>query len=382
MNVPLLDLGPQYQGLKTEIDAAVLEVLASTQYIMGAKVEALESEIAQYSGVKHAIGVSSGTDALLIALMALDIKPGDIVLTTTYSFFATAGVIARLNATPVFLDIDPLTYNLDPDALRHWFDTHPAELPNVKAIIPVHLYGQCVDMDPILAVAGQYDIPVIEDAAQAIGATYPSERGEQKAGSMGLAGCFSFFPSKNLGGVGDGGMVITDNDEFARKLRMLRNHGMDPKYYHAIIGGNFRLDPIQAAVLSVKLPHLETWHAQRRKNAERYDEQLNTLGLKPPHIAYTRDHHIYNQYTLTLPEDSGNTRDELRAHLTDHTIGHDVYYPLAFHQQACFQHLGYEPGDFPVAEKAAASTIAIPIYPDLTNDMQEYVIETFVNFYQ
>lgn len=382
MNVPLLDLGPQYQGLKTEIDTAVLEVLASTQYIMGAKVEALEAEVAQYSGVKHAIGVSSGTDALLIALMALDIKPGDLVLTTTYSFFATAGVIARLNAIPVFLDIDPLTFNLDPEALLQWFDKHPSDIPNVKAILPVHLYGQCVDMDSILATAGHYNIPVIEDAAQAIGATYPSAQGEQKAGSMGLAGCFSFFPSKNLGGVGDGGMVITNDDEFAHKLRMLRNHGMEPKYYHAMIGGNFRLDPIQAAVLSVKLPHLETWHEQRRRNAERYDEQLNTLGLRTPHIAYTRDHHIYNQYTLTLPEDSGKTRDELRTYLTDHSVGHDVYYPLAFHQQECFQHLGYKLGDFPVAEKAAASTIAIPIYPDLTEEMQEHVIQALIDFYQ
>lgn len=381
MIVPLLDLKPQYLALKQEIDAAVLEVLASTQYIMGPKVEQLEREIVEYTGASHAIGVSSGTDALLLALMALDVRPGDRVITTTYSFFATAGVIARLNATPVLMDIDPLTWNIDPEAIRSWLEEHPAERSSVKAIIPVHLYGQSADMDPIMAVSKEFGIPVIEDAAQSIGATYPSRDGVQSSGTIGLAGCYSFFPSKNLGGIGDAGMLTTNDAEYAERLRMLRNHGMQPKYYHSCIGGNFRLDPIQAVVLSVKLPHLNSWHAQRQQNAAYYDEHLGVHGMRTPHIAYARENHIYNQYTLTLPGDTNRTRDQLRAHLTDRGIGHDIYYPLAFHEQECFSYLGYQQGDFPQAERAALSTIALPIYPDLTREMQDHVIAALSEFY-
>jgi dTDP-4-amino-4,6-dideoxygalactose transaminase len=282
MNVPLLDLSPQYEALKQEIDASVLDVLASTQYVMGPKVEKLEREIAQYAHTKHAVGVTSGTDALLLSLMTLDIQPGDIVITTTYSFFATVGTIARLNAVPALIDIDPQTFNIDPRALQTWLDQNPDKIPWVKAIIPVHLFGQVADMDPITDISKKYNLPVIEDAAQAIGAIYPSKDGEQKAGDIGLAGCFSFFPSKNLGGIGDSGMITTSDEDFAQKLRMMRNHGMQPKYHHPLIGGNFRLDPIQAAVLSVKLPHLDTWHQQRQKNAAYYDEHLNANGLTPP----------------------------------------------------------------------------------------------------
>ncbi len=378
MNVPLLDLGPQYRALKTEIDAVVLEVLASTQYVMGPKVDALEDEVAEYSGTKHAVGVTSGTDALLMVLMGLNVGPGDIVLSTPYTFFATAGTIARLNATPAFVDIDPQTFNLDPAKLQQWFDENPDKHAQVKAIMPVHLFGQCADMDAILAVANQYGVPVIEDAAQAIGAIYPGKDGERNAGAMGLAGCFSFFPSKNLGCVGDGGMVVTNDDAFADTLRRLRNHGMEPKYYHSMIGGNFRLDPLQAAVLSVKLPHLDGWHEQRRVNATHYDEAFTGTALQGPHLAYERRHHIYNQYTLTLPE--GSDRDAFRAHLSERGIGHDVYYPMSLHEQECFEYLGYTQGDFPVSEAISHSTVALPIYPDLTEDMRDSVIEAVLGF--
>jgi dTDP-4-amino-4,6-dideoxygalactose transaminase len=384
MNVPLLDLRPQYEALKGEIDQAVQEVLASTQYIMGPKVDQLEAEVAAYTGVKHGIGVSSGTDALLLSLMALDVEPADLVLTTTYSFFATAGAISRLNAIPVLLDIDPKTYNIDPDAIRVWLVDNADKITRVKAIIPVHLYGQVADMDPICEIASEHRIPIIEDAAQAIGATYPSKNGSKKAGSMGLAGCFSFFPSKNLGGIGDGGMITTNDDAFAEKLRVLRNHGMQPKYHHQQIGGNFRLDPIQAAVLSVKLPHLDSWHNGRRRNAEHYDGKLNAHGMQTPHIAYSRDDNIYNQYTLSLPNESecGKSREQLREHLASHAVGHDIYYPISFHEQPCFEYLEYSTGDFPNAERAASSTIALPIYPDLTTEQLDYVIETLIQFYK
>jgi dTDP-4-amino-4,6-dideoxygalactose transaminase len=377
MNVPLLDLGPQYRALKDEIDTAVLDVLASTQYVMGPKVEALEEAIAAYSGTKHAIGVTSGTDALLMCLMGLDVAPNDLVLTTVYSFFATAGTVSRLNATPVFLDIDPDTFNVDPKAIEAWFAENPNDASRVKAIMPVHLFGQCADMDAILAVADAHGVPVIEDAAQAIGASYPGKNGVQKAGAMGLAGCFSFFPSKNLGGVGDAGMVVTNDDDYAAKLRMLRNHGMEPKYYHGVIGGNFRLDPLQAVVLSVKLPHLDGWHEQRRVNAMYYDERFAGSSLKTPHIAHGREHHIYNQYTLTVPGD----RDGLRAHLNEKSVGHDVYYPLPFHAQECFSDLGYKDGDFPVSEQTALETVALPIYPDLAREQLTYVADVVLDFY-
>ncbi|MFP6582970.1 MAG: DegT/DnrJ/EryC1/StrS family aminotransferase [Candidatus Hydrogenedentota bacterium] len=377
MNVPLLDLGPQYRALKDEIDSVVLEVLASTQYVMGPKVEALEAQIAAYTGAQYAVGVTSGTDALLVSLMTLGVGPGDIVLTTAYSFFATAGTISRLNALPVFVDIDSDTFNINPDSLAQWFDDHPDDRDRVKAIMPVHLFGQCADMDRIMDIADRYKVPVIEDAAQAIGATYPGERGTRQAGTIGLAGCFSFFPSKNLGGAGDGGMVVTNDEAFANRLRMLRNHGMEPKYYHALIGGNFRLDPLQAVVLSVKLPHLNSWHEKRRANATYYDDRFGGTAVEGPHIAHGREHHIYNQYTLTVPGD----RDGLRQHLNDKSIGHDVYYPLPFHAQECFASLGYSKGDFPVSEAVSAQTVALPIYPDLSEDQLAYVADTIVGYY-
>ncbi|MCF8131445.1 MAG: DegT/DnrJ/EryC1/StrS family aminotransferase [Deltaproteobacteria bacterium] len=371
MKIPLLDLNAQLKTIETEIKKAVTEVIDSTRYIMGPKVEALEAEIAAYTGAKYGTGVSSGTDALLVSLMALNIKPGDLVLTTPFSFFATAGVIARLNAKPVFVDIDPETYNMSPDALKQWFKNHPEEAQSVKAIIPVHLYGQCADMDPILELAHAHNIPVVEDAAQAIGAQYPLKSGPKKAGNMGSLGCFSFFPSKNLGGIGDGGMVVTNDQELNEKLKMLRNHGAKPKYYHAMIGGNFRLDPIQAAVLLVKLPHLNQWHTMRQENAAHYDEKLKDIGVKTPFVAYGRSHHIYNQYVISVPEN----RDGLRQFLADNDVNTEIYYPVSFHMQACFKYLGYWEGDFPNSEYAAKHTLALPVYPELTHEMQDYVVE-------
>lgn len=378
MKVPLLDLKAQLATIHDELHRAVADVIDSTRYIMGPKVTELEEQIAAYCGSAHAVGVSSGTDALLIALMALDVQPGDLVLTTPYSFFATAGVIARLHAVPVFVDIDPNTYNLDPAALKRWLIDNPQRVTQVKAIIPVHLYGQCADMDAILQLADGFGIPVIEDAAQAIGARYPSKNGLKKAGSMGLMGCFSFFPSKNLGGIGDGGMVTTNDAELAEKLIKLRNHGSHPKYYHAMIGGNFRLDPIQAAALLVKLKYLDQWHAARQQNAAYYDTHLNGVGMQTPVLAYKREDHIYNQYILSVPE----KRDELREYLNANEIGHEVYYPVPFHLQECFRYLGYERGAFPHSEYAAEHTIALPIYPELTDTMQQVVVDAIHEFYR
>lgn len=378
MKVPLLDLKAQLSSIENEMKKAVLEVIDSTRYIMGNQIEELEKKIADYTGVQYGIAVSSGTDALLVSLMALDIKPDDIVLTTPYSFFATAGVITRLGAIPVFIDIDPDSYNISSLALQSWFSSNQNKISRVKAIIPVHLYGQCTDMDSILEIAGTYSIPVIEDAAQSIGAHYPSLHGKKKAGSMGTFGCFSFFPSKNLGGIGDGGMVVTNDFDLAKKIQYLRNHGSNPKYYHAMIGGNFRLDTIQAAALLVKLPHLDTWHSMRQQNAEYYDENLHVDGIKNPYICYSREDHIYNQYILSIAD----RRDALRDYLAKNEIGNEVYYPVPFHQQECFHYLGYKEGDFPNSEYAAQHTIALPIYPELTREMQDYVIEIINRFFR
>jgi dTDP-4-amino-4,6-dideoxygalactose transaminase len=377
MQVPLLDLKAQQRDMQVELLTAVKEVMDSTAFIMGPKVNELEQKVAKYTGASFGIGVSSGTDALLVALMALDVGPGDLVLTTPYSFFATAGVAARLQATPVFVDIDPKTYNLDHDLLREWFRKNPDKIRNVKAIIPVHLFGQCADMDQILRISKEYSIPVIEDSAQAIGAPYPGKSGVRKAGSMGTMGCFSFFPSKNLGAFGDGGMVVTNDAKLADKLRKLRNHGAHPKYYHALIGGNFRLDTIQAAALLVKLPRLEGWHAKRRTNAAYYNQRLNVSGIVKPAAVYGPEYHIYNQYVIAVPE----KRDELRKHLQDNDIGNEVYYPVPFHEQECFRYLGYKTGDFPHSEFAAKHTVALPIYPELTTDMQDAVIQAIKVFY-
>jgi dTDP-4-amino-4,6-dideoxygalactose transaminase len=378
VNVPLLDIKAQLTPLQDEIMQSISEVVDSCRFIMGPKITELEEKVADYVGAKHGVGVSSGTDALLAALMALDVGHGDIVVSTPYSFFATVGVVARLGAQPVFVDIDPETYNIDPDALEIWFKENSDKVGRVKAIIPVHLYGQCAPMERILTLAEQYGIPVIEDAAQAIGSAFPTSTGVKRAGSMGRMGCFSFFPSKNLGAMGDGGMVTTNDSALAAKLAMLRNHGSEPKYYHSIIGGNFRLDAMQAAVLLVKLPHLNTWHQMRQENAHYYDELLaGVSGITTPKIAWAREHHIYNQYVISVPE----KRDELRNFLQGKGIGSEVYYPVPFHEQECFQYLGYKLGDFPNSEYAARHTLALPIYSELTREMQDYVVSQLKEFY-
>ena len=397
MPVPLLDLKPQLAPLREEILAAVTEVIDSSCYIMGPKVEDLERAVAEYCGVPHAIGVASGTDALLISLMALKVGPGDLVLTTPYSFFATMGAVLRLGAQPLFADIDPVSFNLDPAAARRVLAAQPPGARRVKAMIPVHLYGQCAEMTALLELAAEYEIPVVEDAAQAIGACAPlgggatdSETSWRRAGSMGTTGCFSFFPSKNLGGIGDGGMVICRDDELAERIKILRVHGSSPKYHHPLVGGNFRLDPIQAAVLEIKLRHLPAWHAARRRNARRYQQLLEESGLvaaglvTPPAALHRRsaseagveDYHIYNQYVLRVEQ-----RDQLLAHLQQAGIGCEVYYPIPLHRQECLAGLGYHQQSFPEAERAARQTLALPIYPELTPEMQQEVVAALAAFY-
>ena len=373
MKVPLLDLKLQYSGIKNEIKSAIEEVLDSQYFILGPKVEELENEISRYCNVKYAVGVSSGTDALLISLMSLDIKPDDIVITTSYSFFATAGVIVRLGAKPVFADIDPHTYNLNPDKLEEVLKKQPEY--KSKCIIPVHLYGQCADMDHISALARKYNVKIIEDAAQSIGAKYK----EQFAGTMGDMGCFSFFPSKNLGCFGDGGMVITNNDNLAEKLKILRVHGSKPKYYHSLVGGNFRLDALQAAVLIVKLKYLADWTKKRQQNALTYNqlfEKNKLVGLVQLPFVCPENFHIYNQYVIRAQR-----RDELQKFLKEQDIGTEIYYPVPFHLQPCFFPLGYREGDFPEAEKASRETLALPVYPELTSEQQEYVVMKIKEFY-
>jgi dTDP-4-amino-4,6-dideoxygalactose transaminase len=365
--VPLLDLQAQYRPLRAELLAALERVCDSQRFIMGPDVELLERELAERLEVEHAVAVSSGTDALLVVFMALGIGPGDEVITSTYSFFATAGCISRLGATPVFVDIDPDTYNLDAGAVRN------ALTSRTKAIVPVHLYGLCAEMDPLIEVAQQHGIAVVEDACQAIGALY---RGRQ-AGSMGTAGCFSFFPSKNLGAFGDGGLVTTRDAALAHEVRLLRNHGAEPKYFHMRVGGNFRLDTLQAAVLRVKLPHLEEWTERRRANAVRYGESLRAAGLdgriglpvEPPGY-----HHVFNQYVVRVP-----ARDRVRERLSAAGIGTEIYYPVPFHLQECFAALGYERGAFVQAEAAADSTLALPIYAELTALQQEAVVSALAD---
>ncbi len=360
--VPLLDLEAQYRPIRDDVLAAVIRVCDSQRFIQGPEVEALERELAAALGVAEAIGVSSGTDALLVAMMALGVGEGDEVITSTYSFFATAGCIARLGAIPRLVDIDPATYNLLPAAVRSAISSR------TKAIIPVHLYGLCADMDPLLTIAAEAGVPVIEDACQAIGATYHG----RQAGSMGTAGCFSFFPSKNLGAFGDGGLVTTGDVSLARELRRLRNHGSETKYYHQKVGGNFRLDALQAAILRVKLPHLPGWTAMRRENAARYRrlfaEVLTDPGIVLP-IEPDGRFHIYNQFVVRVPR-----RDRVRALLTESGVGTEVYYPVPFHLQECFATLGYRRGDFPAAEAASESTLAVPIYGELTVAQQEFVV--------
>ncbi len=376
MTVPLLDLRPQLEEVGQQIKDAVCAVIDSAQYVMGRPVYELEEQLADAIGVRHAVAVSSGSDALLMSLMALDVGPGDVVLTSPYSFFATAGAIARLHATPAFVDIEPQTYNLDPRALAAWFEDHPRLAARVKAVMPVHLFGQCADMDPILRVARRFGAAVVEDAAQAIAAGYPSQDGVRQAGGMGTVGCFSFFPTKNLGAMGDGGLVVTSDEHLAHKLRRLRQHGASPKYYHSLVGGNFRLDPVQAAVLLAKLPCLDDWTDRRRVNAAYYDERLDDGVVGLPAVAWHRSHHVYNQYVVSVQR-----RDDLRSFLAQHGVHTEVYYPLPLHLQECFRGLGYRAGDFPRSEFAAAHSLALPVYPGLTPDMQDHVIEKIGAFY-
>lgn len=360
MNIPLLDLKAQYETLRSELIDAVVEVMDSQVCIGGPKVVELEKAIAEASGCRFAVGCSSGTDALLNVMMSLDLKQGDEVITTPFTFFATAGSIARTGATPVFVDIDPLTFNIDPRLIEARISKR------TKAIMPVHLFGQMADMDSIMSIANRHGIPVIEDAAQSITASYKG----QKAGSFGLAGCFSFFPSKNLGGLGDGGMIVTNDEAFYERLSIMRSHGSKPKYFHKFIGGNFRLDPIQAAALLVKLPHLDRWSEARRSHAAAYTKAFRGTSVTPPFIADDCTS-IYNQYVVRVPQ-----RDSVLAFLKAQRIGTEVYYPLPMHLQDCFEYLGYRRGDFPVSEQAANEVLALPVYPELTTEMREQVAES------
>jgi len=365
----------------------------SQVFIMGPKVEAFERAVSEYTGAAHAIGVTSGTDALLIALMALGIGPGDAVVTTPYTFFATAGSIARVGATAVFIDIDPQTYNISTPALRRYLEgcstnadgklvSHNGK--TIRAIMPVHLYGLCCAMDEISELAARYGLPVIEDAAQALGADYPSKHGTGHAGAMGDFGCYSFFPSKNLGAFGDAGMVVCKDAAMAEKLRALRNHGGERRYFHKMIGGNFRLDALQAAVLAIKLPHLDTWSDMRRNNAAIYRKEFARTGLDKTLTLPTEpyagsglpNHHIFNQFIVRALR-----RDELCSHLAKTQIGHAIYYPLPLHLQECFSYLGYKQGDFPEAEHAAQETLALPIFPELTPEQIRTVAEAIAAFY-
>jgi len=359
MKVPLLDLQAQYATIREELRTAVDEVMESCRFILGPYVQEFEKSVAEYCGARHAIGVASGTDALLLSLRACQVETGDEVITTPYSFFATAGVISRLGAKPVFVDIDPKTYNIDTDRIAKKITSR------TRVIMPVHLYGQCAEMEPILSLAETHGLRVVEDAAQAIGARH---HGKQ-AGTMGHLGCFSFFPSKNLGGLGDGGMVVTDDDQLADLVRILRVHGSKPKYFHSIVGYNSRLDALQAAALQVKLKHLDEWTEGRRRHAALYDERLRDLPLVTPH-AEKYNRHIYNQYTIRVSD-----RDGLQQHLKEHGVGTALYYPLSLHLQECYRDLGGREGDHPETEGAARETISIPVYPELSGEQQEYVVE-------
>jgi dTDP-4-amino-4,6-dideoxygalactose transaminase len=411
MTVPLLDLQQQYRALKPELDAALIRVAESQVCVLGPEVEALERTLAAYCGARFALGISSGTDALLLALMALDVQHGDEVLVPTYSFFATAGAVARLGATPVFVDADPVTMNINPHLVE------AAISPRTKAIIPVHLFGQSADMQALMEIAGRHGIAVVEDAAQAIGTEVPYDGAVRKVGSIGLMGCFSFYPTKNLGAFGDGGLLTTNDEALYHKLKQLRNHGMEPRYYHKFVGGNFRLDALQAAVLNVKFPHLQAWHAARRRNAvlyneafvrsglstlegstkacldavvgfptctncaaerlQRFDEQNTLLLPKAVHAASgAENYHIYNQYTVRTPR-----RDELRAFLAERGIGTEIYYPVPFHRQECFAHLKPDDEAFPVANCLAAHALSLPIYPELRPEQVEYVVQQIAAFF-
>jgi dTDP-4-amino-4,6-dideoxygalactose transaminase len=376
--VPLLDLKAQHAAVRDEVMAAVQEVFDSQRFILGPRVEALEAAIAQYSQCRHAVGMSSGTDALLAALMAEGIGPGDEVITSPFSFFATAGVVQRLGARPVFVDVEAGGFNIDTARIE------AAITDRTRAVIPVHLFGQMADMPAVTAIAERHDLVVVEDAAQAIGAEHRGRR----AGSFGHYGCFSFFPSKNLGAAGDAGMVVCNDETRAERLRCMRAHGSRTKYFHEFVGGNFRIDALQAAVLEVKLKHLDAWTDQRNRNAERYRalfaaagcnvaasaqlERADQLVLPPANEA---DRHVYNQFVIRVRD-----RDALRTYLSEHGIGHEVYYPLPFHLQKCFEYLSYRAGDFPLSERASEQALALPIYPELTSQQIEYVVGVIANF--
>jgi dTDP-4-amino-4,6-dideoxygalactose transaminase len=369
MQVPLLDLAAQYAPIRDAVVEAVTRVVDTQKFILGPEVEAFESEAAAYLGARHAIGVTSGTDALLVAMMALELGPGDEVIVPTYSFFATAGCVSRIGATPVLVDIDPETFNLDVEAVRR------AITPRTRAIVPVHLYGQAVEMTPLSALACEHGLQIIEDAAQALGATYDGKA----LGTLGRFGCFSFYPSKNLGAAGDAGLVTVADDEMAARVRLLRVHGAQRTYHHEKVGGNFRMAALQAAVLRVKLPHLEGWTEARRRNADRYRALFAELAPGAPvHLPTERPgrRHIYNQFVIRAER-----RDALRDHLRANGVGCEIYYPVPFHLQPCFAYLGVPPGALPESERAARETLALPIYSELTEPQQRYVVETIAAFY-
>ncbi|NIQ39179.1 MAG: transcriptional regulator [Proteobacteria bacterium] len=394
MKVPFLDLKRQYETIRDEVLDAIHAVLESQNFILGDAVEKLEEEISRYCGSPNAIGVASGSDAILISVMALDLEPGAGVITTPFTFFATAGSISRLGCIPIFVDIDPLTFNLDPNKLREFIETRcgldrkgqllsrDKKVP-IRAVLPVHLFGQSADMDPILELCRKNDLGVIEDAAQAIGSSYKptSDQPGRFAGTMGEAGCFSFYPSKNLGAFGDGGMVICKGSTLADKIRILRAHGSRPKYYHRVVGLNSRLDAIQAVILRVKLKYLDQWSEARRQNALQYDRLFRDLdcegiGISLPFTQY-QNHHIFNQYVIRV-----SRRDGLREFLQKHSIGTDIYYPLPLHLQECYRHLGHREGDFPVAEEASRTVLALPIFPEITTEEQRYVVKKIGEFYR
>ena len=371
MKIPLLDLLEQNELLRPEIERALGRVLDTNGFILGEEVAALEKELADYCGTSHAIACASGSDAILLALMALDVGPGDEVITTPYSFFATVSSITRLGAKPVFVDIDPHTYNLDVAKVES------AITERTKAIEPVHLYGQCSGIPELASICAKYGIQMVEDAAQALGA---SEAGK-KAGALGDIGCFSFYPSKNLGGMGDGGFVSTDSDELANKIRALRVHGSEVKYYHKFVGLNSRLDGFQGAVLRVKLPHLEKWTERRRKNASIYRANFEQVGINQEvmgPVENSDSRHIYNQFVIRVPQH----RDALRLHLSETGIGTDIYYPVPLHLQECFAYLGYTEGDMPNAERAARETLALPIYPELNEDQISTVAGSIAQYFR
>jgi len=366
MDVPLLDLKPQYEPLKKEVLAVFEEILDSQYMVNGPAVAQFEQEMADYCGSKFAVGCSSGTDALILALMAMDLNPGDEVVTTPFTFFATAGSIQRRQLKPVFVDIDPDTYNLDTTQIEEVINE------KTRAIMPVHLFGQMADMDDTLDLAEKHELCVIEDAAQAIGARQNGDA----AGALGHCGCFSFFPSKNLGGAGDGGLVTTNDEQVANRLKMLRNHGAHERYFHDEVGGNFRIDTLQAAYLSIKLKHLETWHDGRRQNAAFYDKHLAEVKEITTPVIAEGNQTIYNQYVIRAKD-----RDELQKYLASAGVGCAVYYPLCLHEQKCFDYLGHRKGDFPVAEQAAQEVLALPIYPELEEKQLTHVVETIQRFY-